>query len=401
MPRPRIPAGEIGHIQIALMPDGRFRARARARDDAGKLLQVRKVGRTGPEARAKLLRQMSLLGVSASMGLTSASTVSEACTSWIDSIRSRATAGSLSWSTFDSYESTARLLVAPRCGGIELGALTTGRCDRIIQSIFAEQSLSAARRARSVLGLVCAHAVRDDAMPSNPMRGIQRLPRPPKKTSVLSATQVAALRGLMLGWREQPPSGPRPDFQALLDGMEIMLGTSARIGECLGIRRQDVDLESSPPTLSINGTIVQHRGRPVSRKDSPKRNRQVRRVALPSRAAAALRRRLDTAGPEREALLFSTRTRSPMSVNNYERLLRSFISDNREALTHHGIDPDGFTTHIYRRTVATHVERTAGIGLASRLLGHANEQVTRASYVVTAELVDPVSADLLDGLLGV
>jgi hypothetical protein len=42
------------------------------------------------------------------------------------------------------------------------------------------------------------------------------------------------------------------------------------------------------------------------------------------------------------------------------------------------------------------IERAAGITLASRLLGHANEQITRGSYVVTAEQVDPVTAEILD-----
>jgi integrase len=89
-----------------------------------------------------------------------------------------------------------------------------------------------------------------------------------------------------------------------------------------------------------------------------------------------------------------------MSVSNYERLLRSFVDDNREALVALGVEVDEYTTHLYRRTTATLVERAAGLTLASRLLGHANEQITRASYVVTAESVDPLTADILDAVLG-
>ena len=65
-----------------------------------------------------------------------------------------------------------------------------------------------------------------------------------------------------------------------------------------------------------------------------------------------------------------------------------------------GVDVDEFSSHIFRRTVATLVERSGGITLASRLLGHANETVTRASYVVSAEQVDPTSATILDEALG-
>ncbi len=33
------------------------------------------------------------------------------------------------------------------------------------------------------------------------------------------------------------------------------------------------------------------------------------------------------------------------------------------------------------------------------LLVHANEQITRASYVVSAEQVDPITVDILDAVL--
>jgi len=56
----------------------------------------------------------------------------------------------------------------PCCGAIALSALTVGRCDRIIQRLLTDESLSKARRARSVLSLFCGYAVRDAAMPLNP-----------------------------------------------------------------------------------------------------------------------------------------------------------------------------------------------------------------------------------------
>ena len=89
-----------------------------------------------------------------------------------------------------------------------------------------------------------------------------------------------------------------------------------------------------------------------------------------------------------------------MSVSNYERLLRTFVEDNRAALIALEVDVEDYSTHLYRRTTATFVERAAGITLASRLLGHANEQITRASYVVSAVEVDPITIDILDDVLG-
>lgn len=78
-------------------------------------------------------------------------------------------------------------------------------------------------------------------------------------------------------------------------------------------------------------------------------------------------------------------------------MLRSVVDDNTAALTALGVDVDEFTTHSYRRTTATFVERAAGIALASRLLGHANEQITRASHAVSAVEVDPITIDIAIG----
>ncbi|WP_426183518.1 tyrosine-type recombinase/integrase [Microbacterium sp. TWP3-1-2b2] len=364
------------------------------------LHQMRAVAATGAEAQAEVTRRAAALSSSGFLGLHASDTVADACAAWLAQVRVRARAGALSFSTYESYEQTTRLLLVPRCGGITLGALTVGRCDRIIQAAFTEKSLSAARRVRAVLGLVCGYAVRDDAIPFNPVRDVQRLPMPEKKTSVLAPVQIAAVRELMEHWRESGGAGPRPNYRALIDGMDIMLGTSARIGECIGLRRCDVDMTTSPPTLLIDGTITQTRELGVRRKNAPKRTRQRRRIALPGMAAAAVRRRLALAESGAEALLFPTAKGTPMSVSNYERLLRSFLDDNGDALIAVGVEPEEYSTHIYRRTVATLIERAAGITLASRLLGHANEQITRASYVVTAEQVDPLTVDILDEILG-
>ena len=400
MARPRKSAGELGAVQVTKRASGKFRARARVRDDAGKLHQLQAVGDSEQGARDQLERKVAQLSTGGASTLRPESTLADACAAWLPTVHARASAGGLSFSTYESYETTVRLTILPACGGVELRHFTAGRCDRVLQRLSVELSPSAARRARSVLSLVCGFAVRDEAMVHNPVRDAQRLPLPEKKTTVLTPEQITAIRELMTHWREDTGMGPRPNWRALVDGMDIMLGTSARVGECLGLRRCDVDVTTLPPTVLINGTVTQNKTQGIRRKSTPKRARQRREVSLPARAAEAIRRRLALAEKDPEALLFATGTGAPMSVSNYERLLRSFINDHRDDLTGLGVDADEYSTHIYRRTTATLVERAAGITLASRLLGHANEQITRASYVVSAEQVDPVTVDILDTILG-
>lgn len=400
MPRPRLPSGELGNVDVTRLASGRYQARASTRDDGGALHRLRSSAATEEDARADLHRQARALSTGGPGTLSPLSTIADVVELWLSQILTRANVGSLSFSTYESYEVTARLVIVPRCGGVRLDQLTVGRCDRILQKILEEESISKARHARAVLSLLCGYAVRDDAMDRNPVRDVQRLPMAPRKESALSTEQIVGIRELMEQWRVTRDDGPRPNYRALLDGMEIMLGTSVRIGECLGLRRCDVDMTTRPPTLEVNGTIVSNSTQGTHRKDSPKRARQRRNIALPSMAAAAVRRRLALAEPDQNAFLFPTRTGRTMSVSNYERLLRSFISDERAKLVALGVDVDEYTTHIYRRTAATLIEQAAGITLASRLLGHANEQTTRNSYVVTADQVDPVTARILDDVLG-
>lgn len=395
-------AGEIGTIRVTELPNGRAQANARMRDETGALCRLKTIGATEEEA-ARVLREQADAIRYGSVGrrLTARSTLAEACAVYLDDKRRSETVEA---STLEAYQSSIANVIVPECGELLLLDMTVLRINRILQRIREDKSLSAARRARSVLSQICLTGIEHGVLAFNPVRDARQLPLPPRKESVLTPQQLEIIRGLIRSWRtKQDHFGPRPNARLLENVMWIMVGTSARIGEVLALRRCDVDVTANPPTILIAGTITQTKAEGLRRKPAPKRTRQKRRVALPSFTAAAIRRQLIDAGRDGESFLFLTKNGRPLSVSNYERLLRSFVDDNEKQLRQAGIDVGEFTTHIFRRTAATLVESVAGITLASRLLGHANEQVTRASYVVTAEMVDPVTAqimdDALDGLL--
>lgn len=398
MSRPKIAPGQLAAVEYTILAGGRVRARSRVRDDAGVLHPVKRVADTAEEALALLERRAAELSTGFEQLVTAASTIAQASAVWLEQL---AAYGTVEGSTYDSYESTVRLIVVPTCGGVALRDLSVGRADRIIQRILAERGTSAARKARSVLSLVCGFVVRQDVIDRNPVRDVQRLPRSPKKESFLTPEQIEVVRMLMRAWRRGASPGPRPNAQLLEDGMDIMLGTSARIGEVVALERGDRDVTGATPAVRIAATEATSRATGRTRKNAPKRTRQKRLIAVPSYTAAAIRRRLAQTGSGPHAPLFATRTGKAYSVSNYERLLRGFVADNDNALREAGIVVEEFTTHLFRRTVATLVEQAAGITLASRLLGHASEATTRASYVVTPERVDPVTATILDTALGI
>lgn len=395
MGRSKLRAGELGAISTLELPSGRVQARALLCDELGVVQRLKASASTVDEAtRALLTKADAVRHATGGPHLAGDATVAQACAVFLHDKRQ---SGTVEESTLDAYESCIRTVIEPVCGTLMLRDLTVRRCNRVLVDIRSGMSLSAARKARSVLSQVCATGIEWDILTFNPVRDARRLPLPDKKTSVLTPAQLLVVRDLIRGWREEGArSGPRPSVSVLENAMWVMVGTSVRIGEALALQRGDVDVTSSPPSVLVNATIRYDRAHGQTRKPAPKRTRQRRRIALPSFTAAAVRRQLADAETGPEAYLFATKTGRPLSVSNYERLLRTFVTDNEPALRAARIDVDQFSTHIFRRSTATIVEAAAGITLASKMLGHASEQVTRASYVVSAELVDPATADILE-----
>lgn len=156
MARPKIAAGEVGQVQVTQLANGKWRARARMRDDSGELVQLRAEAATEDAAREELLSRAKTLTTHTKAIVTAVSTIAEAAEAWLPTVKVRAENGTLSWSTYENYETTVRLTLVPVCGGVTLEALTVGRCDRVIQNLLADRGVSAARKARSVLSLSSA-----------------------------------------------------------------------------------------------------------------------------------------------------------------------------------------------------------------------------------------------------
>lgn len=268
-------------------------------------------------------------------------------------------------STRFSYERDMRQLVMPAFRGYTLREIGVARCDALIKQLEA-RSYSSAKRAKTVLRLAFGLAVRHEVLPRNPIADVSRLHKPKRTPEALTPAQVNAIRAVIRVWEQaRGTSGRNPDGQ-LGQIIEVMLGTSARIGEVLAIRRCDVDVTTSPPTLRIAGTIVSHRGQPTVRQPHPKTDRSNRVIALPSFTAEALRRRLAVMRVrDPEALVFASREGTPLTTANVRR-------QRRRVLETGGIT--GVQPHMFRRTVATVVNEQASLNLASELLGHARSE---------------------------
>jgi len=386
MSRPRLQIGTAGDIRFEQVASGKVRARAQFRDWDGKCRDVQATGasrRSAEQALKTKLAQRSLFQP-ADAALTPDSSFAKLVGYWLDDMDLE---GRLAKQTRQRYEYHMCQLVLPVFENLTLREIGVARCDQFIKQL-AKKSYNRARQAKVVLRLVFGLAVRHEIIPRNPMDGIARLYKPPHTPDALTPAEVNAIRLAVRFWETGlSASGPKPDGQ-LSAIIEVMLGTSARIGEALAIRRRDVDVTSAQPSVSIRGTIVTPRGEAPYRQDHPKTAKSRRTVAVPSFTAEALRLRLATMDDlSPDALIFHSRNGTALTMNNVRRQLR-------HVLDMAGIE--GVTPHSFRRTVATAVTDSANVDLAAELLGHTDTKITIQHYIRRNEMVNPATADILE-----
>ncbi|WP_127125586.1 tyrosine-type recombinase/integrase [Georgenia sp. SYP-B2076] len=388
MGRPRTPIGTFGDITYVKVAGGRVRARTRYRDDDGQIRRVSATGTSNKDAERNLkkvlARRPSHVARGEGTGDTSFATLVE---TWLEDLDAES---KLAPSTRALYERNMRQLVMPAFEHYVLREITVRKVDQFIKTLATTKSYSMAKQARTVLSLALGLAVRYDAIAKNPVRDTTRLRKPPSQAMALTATQVEAIRDATRGWRRGPGvPGPPPDGQ-LEQIIEIMLGTSARIGEVLAIRRCDVDVISSPATVRICGTIVSPAGKPTHRQPHPKTAKSTRTVSVPRFTAEVLGQRLVAiVAEDPEHLIFFTRNHTPLTTNNVRRRLRTVLD---------GAGISGVTPHSFRRTVATVIDRAGGADLAAEMLGHTSSKITKEHYIEPDEMVNPVTAEILESL---
>lgn len=387
MGRQRLSIGTYGEIGYLINSQGRIIARARYRDWDGKSRLVQVTADTknaGKNALKAKFAERSLFQPVSSSVLTPDSPFPDLVVYWVEDL---ALDEWLSRRTRELYERNMQKLAIPAFGELTLREVGVARCDNFLKHL-AKQSYNRARQARVVLRLSLGLAVRHEVLPRNPMDYVTRLRKPASTPNALTPAEVNVVRAAVAYWETGVSySWPKPDGQ-LGAIVEVMLGTSARIGEVLAIRRGDVDVTSATPSIRLAGTIVSHRGEPTVRQDHPKTAKSRRTVAIPSFAAEAVRRRLaqlEDSSPD--ALLFCSREGTPLTTNNVRRQFR-------RALDLAGIS--GVTPHMLRRTVATAINEQAGVDLAAELLGHTDPRITIQHYIRRSEMVNPATADMLE-----
>lgn len=394
MARPLQPLGTYGVIAVRRTDSG-YVARTRFREPTGAYRRVSVSAPTATTAENKLKAKIAAgLPSTAEGDLSGQTKLTVVADVWLKEIEQRQEHAP---QTIEVYRDIVRRIILPAVGELRLGELTVGILDRFVKAE-AAIGYSRGRHARVVLAQILDLAVRHDALPRNPVRSTAPVRRSRSEIRSLTLDELTEIRRIVRSHRTHPGiPGPPPDDQ-LAQLFELMLGTSARLGEALAVRRCDVDLEADQPLVSITGTIVFVRGQGFLRQSHPKHSRYWRTITVPSFTAEALRERLAATGDiDPEQTIFHTKAGTPLSPANVRRLWRSIRDANADLLPE-GMDLATVVPHTLRKTVATTLDAAAGTDLAAELLGHSSTAVTRAHYVQPRKVVDPKTAEILESL---
>jgi len=311
-------------------------------------------------------------------------TVADFAASWLTMKTQEA---KLAPTSLSAYRNTVNLHIVPSLGNFRVEQLTartakTYLTDLHVGSDEKPGSPANAKRARSILSGILELAEEAGAVETNVLAGMKlRLPQRQRHDArIVPAEQVSAMLA-------------RADFHTYNNGrlgkyLRIQLGTGARIGEVLGLRRSDCtpSVDGAPARVLIDGTIISPESGPVYRSPNPKRSTARRRIPITSYAAEAIEQLLDAldkkglTGPNE--LLFQTVHGTPVAMGNVRRAWRSVRGDLP------GLED--LKPHALRATMASALVYSVGADKAARQLGHTGTGTIFAHYLHRRIFVDDV-----------
>lgn len=266
--------------------------------------------------------------------------------------------------TRSNYETMVRVHLAPKLGRVALSKLTPEQVDRFLAEKAREgYSRSTVARLRTVLADALRHAEGRGLVARN-AGALSVMPKlaPAVERRSLTPEQAQALMRAAANERLGP---------LLILGLVAGL----RPGELTGLLWSDVDLDGSPPTLSVSGSMKRvpretGRGYVLRRGDVKRSTAGQRTVALPELAVSALRSHRARQASERlaagelwddQGLVFSTELGTALDPSGVRRI---FARTARRA----GIE-GGFPYLLRHTAVSLLLDAGAGIEEVADLLG--------------------------------
>lgn len=368
MPRQRMAPGEHGKITEREC-NGIYYATTYVRLHSGKRREREaRSSKSAEDARRTLKRRIAAeLAAGEPTGVINhRTTLSELFDAWMPV---KVTEDRIGERTATLYRDAWRLHGDQQLGALRISELSTSRADSYLKAL----SPAPATYMRIILSGMYSLAVRFDVMGHNPIRETRTAKHDRKPARALTAMEFEQVRQAVKAFCGHRGPGPRRG-RMLPAFIELLAATGARPGEVLAIRWADVDLLGSPPTVTVNGTVVDAgrvAGKPLHRQEGRKGGAPPHTVSLPAFGVQVLADLYAATGPEGPVL--TNRDGGLVALTNIRSSLREALA-NHEHLR-------WVTPHSFRRTVATVVRDGLGVEAAQRQLSHAQLATTEGHYV--------------------
>lgn len=378
MARPPLDLETWGKIRRTTV-GGKPTAVAYYRDSDGATRKMQRQGTTPAEAERNLKRAIRDRLAPAGEDLTGDSTIKQAAQKWLDEPETQ----SLAIGSLRRYKAVIDTIVADGFGGVRLSEATVPRVDRFLKATTANHGPGTAKTARTVLQHTLAIAVRHGAIRSNPVRDAGRIIQARKPVVAPDVATVREMQSLMRAYDATPDKRGAKRTADLGDVFALYTGTGARTAEILALRWADVDLDSTPATVTITATVAIGADGKIFRQEHPKTDTSRRELKLPQFAVDVLvRRRIESYCD----WVFPSATGTLRWPHNLRRNWREALEDTPYA---------DVTPRALRKAVATLLRDELGVEAARDQLGHATEMVTRKHYIQPAH-IGPDATSALD-----
>lgn len=313
-------------------------------------------------------------------------TVGQFLDDWIEAVRP-----SLRPSTHASYAKNVRVHVSPRLGAVPLRSLDAGHLSTLYGQLLVDgnQTTGGGLSPRTVryVHTIIRRALQDAVAWGRLARNPALVAKPPTAARAASGPPkawTAQQLGVFLRATRTDPEWPV---------WVVLATTGARRGEILGLRWEDVDLDSG--VVRVTHSLTHLAGRVTL--DSPKTAGSRRRVVLDTRTMGVLRQRRVQQAADRLAagpawanqwgLVFTSPLGWPISPHDFS--LR-FVRRVRAV----GLDLPVLSPHGLRHTWAS-VALTEGVHpkVVQERLGHASIAITLGIYSHALEGLDGGAAE--------
>lgn len=358
---------------------------------------------TGP-TKAEVRKRMQEVADAAEEGrevLRRTMTVGTFLDDWLDNVLP----GSVSRGTETNYRNIANYYIKPKIGRKQLKTLQPRDVTLMLRSMEQEGLSGNSRRlARSVL----RRALRWGEVNGYVTRNVAALADAPqvytKEGKALTAEQARQLLDYMKTGKPNAGFTKAEERKRAIAGrleaaITVALALGLRRGELLGLSWDDINLESTPPTLTVRQALKRTRDGLIL--EQPKTRESRRTVHVPAQAVASLKRHrvkqtekrlragdLWQSAPSDADLVFRTELGTAIDPNNFARAVRQICEDA-------GL-PGTWSPHALRHSAASLLlAQGVPLKVVSEVLGHSSIRVTADVY---AHLLDETKTEAADAM---